>query len=84
MDQVSQGRLGWRRAAVVFSTRPETPSRCAPARRHPAADIAGYSRLMDQDEDATVRDLKGHQAAILPLVGRHGGHTTLASSREHL
>ena len=39
-----------------------------------AADIAGYSRLMGQDEAATVRDLKGHQAAILPLVGRHGGH----------
>jgi hypothetical protein len=27
-----------------------------------AADIAGYSRLMGQDEAATVRDLKGHQA----------------------
>ncbi len=38
-----------------------------------AADIAGYSRLMGQDEAATVRDLKGHQAAILPLVARHGG-----------
>jgi|RhiMetdeSRZDD1v2_1073273.scaffolds.fasta_scaffold12014_2 TolB-like protein/class 3 adenylate cyclase/tetratricopeptide (TPR) repeat protein len=38
-----------------------------------AADIAGYSRLMGQDEAATVRDLKGHQAVILPLVGRHGG-----------
>src|SRR5690349_12312727 len=38
-----------------------------------AADIAGYSRLMGQDEAATVRDLKGHQAVILPMVGRHGG-----------
>ena len=38
-----------------------------------AADIAGYSRLMGQDEAGTVRDLKGHQAVILPLVGRHGG-----------
>ena len=38
-----------------------------------AADIAGYSRLMGQDEAATVRDLKGHQAVILPLVGQHGG-----------
>ena len=38
-----------------------------------AADIAGYSRLMSEDEAATVRDLKGHQAAVLPLVGRHGG-----------
>ena len=38
-----------------------------------AADIASYSRLMGQDEAATVRDLKGHQAVILPLVARHGG-----------
>ena len=38
-----------------------------------AADIAGYSRLMGEDEAATVRDLKAHQAAILPLVGRYGG-----------
>jgi len=38
-----------------------------------AADIAGYSRLMGEDEAATVRALKGHQAAVLPLVGQHGG-----------
>src|SRR5438270_4356387 len=38
-----------------------------------AADLAGYSRLRGQDEAATVRDLKGHQAVILPLVGRYGG-----------
>jgi class 3 adenylate cyclase/pimeloyl-ACP methyl ester carboxylesterase len=38
-----------------------------------AADIAGYSRLMGEDEAATVRDLKGHQAAVLPLVSRYGG-----------
>jgi adenylate cyclase len=38
-----------------------------------AADIVGYSRLMHADEAATVRDLKAHQSAILPLVGRHGG-----------
>ena len=38
-----------------------------------AADIAGYSRLMHEDESATVRDLKRHQGVILPLIGRHGG-----------
>ena len=38
-----------------------------------AADIAGYSRLMGENEAATVRDLKTHQAAVLPLVGRYGG-----------
>ena len=38
-----------------------------------AADIAGYSRLMHENEAATVHDLKSHQSVILPLVGRHGG-----------
>jgi class 3 adenylate cyclase/pimeloyl-ACP methyl ester carboxylesterase len=38
-----------------------------------AADIAGYSRLMGEDGAATVRDLKAHQAVILPLVAHHGG-----------
>ena len=38
-----------------------------------AADIAGYSRLMGEDDVATVRDLKGHQAVVLPLIGEHGG-----------
>src|SRR6202163_3320124 len=38
-----------------------------------ASDTAGYSRLRGEDEAATVRDLKGHQAVILPLVGRYGG-----------
>ena len=38
-----------------------------------AADIAGYSRLMGEDEAATVRALKGHQAEVLPMVGDYGG-----------
>ena len=38
-----------------------------------AADIAGYSRLMGEDETTTVRDLKAHQAVVLPLVGEFGG-----------
>ena len=38
-----------------------------------AADIAGYSRLMGENEAATVRALKGHQAEVLPLVGEFGG-----------
>jgi class 3 adenylate cyclase/pimeloyl-ACP methyl ester carboxylesterase len=39
-----------------------------------AADIAGYSVLMGSDEARTVRDLKGHQAVVLPLIGVYGGH----------
>jgi adenylate cyclase len=38
-----------------------------------AADIAGYSALMGANEEATVRDLKAHQAVILPMIGEHGG-----------
>ena len=38
-----------------------------------AADIAGYSRLMAEDEAATVATLKGHQAVVLPTVEAHGG-----------
>lgn len=38
-----------------------------------AADIAGYSALMGADEERTVRDLKGHQAVLLPMIGEHGG-----------
>ena len=38
-----------------------------------AADIAGYSRLMGEDDVATFRDLKGHQAVVLPLIGDFGG-----------
>ena len=39
-----------------------------------AADIAGYSALMGADEARTVRDLKGHQAVVLPMIGEFGGH----------
>jgi len=38
-----------------------------------AADIAGYSALMGADEEGTVRNLKAHQAIILPMIGEHGG-----------
>jgi adenylate cyclase len=38
-----------------------------------AADIAGYSALMGANEEATFRDLKAHQAVILPMITRHGG-----------
>src|SRR5436190_23676933 len=38
-----------------------------------AADIAGYSALMGADEEATVRDLKAHQAVVLPMITQHSG-----------
>jgi adenylate cyclase len=38
-----------------------------------AADIAGYSALMGADEARTVRDLKGHQSVVLPMIGEFIG-----------
>jgi adenylate cyclase len=38
-----------------------------------AADIAGYSRLMGEDEAGTAQALREHHAAADPLVAKHGG-----------
>ena len=38
-----------------------------------AADVVGYSRLMENDEEGTVRLLREHRAAADPLVAEHGG-----------
>jgi TolB-like protein/class 3 adenylate cyclase len=38
-----------------------------------SADVVGYSRLMAEDEDATVRALTDHRDAIAALVGQHRG-----------
>ncbi len=38
-----------------------------------AAEIADYSRLMGEDKATTVRDVNGHQAVVLPMVGCYGG-----------
>ena len=38
-----------------------------------AADVAGYSRLMEADEAGTARLLREHRAAADPLVAEHGG-----------
>src|SRR3989304_751235 len=49
-----------------------------------AADIAGYSRLMGQDEAATVRDLKGPQAVIHDETRIYGGGINVAARLEGL
>ncbi len=39
-----------------------------------SADIAGYSRLMEQDEAGTLNELMDRQANVIePLLGKHGG-----------
>jgi len=40
-----------------------------------AADVAGYTRLMGEDEPGTLAALKAHRAAVVdPLVAAHQGH----------
>ena len=39
-----------------------------------AADVAGYSRLIGQDEEGTVRDLRAHRRELIDqLIDEHGG-----------
>ena len=38
-----------------------------------AGDIAGYSRLMGEDETATIADLKAHLTVVLPMGEQYGG-----------
>jgi class 3 adenylate cyclase len=38
-----------------------------------AADVVGYSRLMELDEAGTVQALREHRAAADPLIAEHGG-----------
>ena len=38
-----------------------------------AADVAGYSRLMSQDEVGTLRTLTAHREIMDRLIAEHGG-----------
>src|SRR5882724_9183035 len=38
-----------------------------------AADVVGYSRLMGEDEEATLATLKSHREVIDSLIAVHGG-----------
>ena len=38
-----------------------------------SADVVGYSRLMGEDDDATVRTLTGHREMMSTLIKRHQG-----------
>ena len=38
-----------------------------------AADVAGFSALLGRDEEGAVRALKGHLAALEPMIGLNGG-----------
>src|SRR5499426_1130731 len=55
---------------VDIPRNPKVPRRLAAIL---AADIAGYSALMGADDAGTVRNLKEHQAVVLPMIKEHGG-----------
>ncbi len=38
-----------------------------------AADVVGYSRLMGDDEEATLRTLKSHREVIYDIIAKHRG-----------
>ncbi len=38
-----------------------------------AADVVGFSALLGRDEAGAVRALKGHLAALEPMIGLNGG-----------
>ena len=38
-----------------------------------SADVAGYSRLMGEDDDATVRTLTGYREIMTALIKEHAG-----------
>ncbi len=38
-----------------------------------SADAVGYSRLMNDDEEATVRDLAAHRVLITEIIQHHHG-----------
>ncbi len=49
-----------------------------------AADIAGYSRLIGQDEEGTLRALRAHKQELIDQsIGEHGGRNLAASARRH-
>ena len=49
------------------------------------ADVAGYSRLMHEDEEATHARLTGLLAdTVLPAIARHGGRVIIRSMPRRL
>jgi len=47
-----------------------------------SADAAGYSRLMREDDDATVRTLTGYRETMTALIKEHRGSFLLGIQAE--
>ncbi len=44
-----------------------------------SADVKGYSRMMRDDEDATIRTLTNYRSAISNLIQKFRGHVVDAT-----
>ncbi len=42
-----------------------------------SADVVGYSRLMRDDEEATVRNLAAHRVLITGIIQQHHGRMVI-------
>ena len=49
-----------------------------------SADVAGYSRLMGEDDDATVRTLTGHREMMSTLIKQHHGRGEIDHAFKYL
>jgi adenylate cyclase len=49
-----------------------------------AVDVAGYSRLMGQDEAGTLQRLRGHRRELIdPKIAEHKGRIVQNDRRRH-
>jgi len=49
-----------------------------------SADVAGYSRLMGEDEERTVQTLRGHRAVFDALLKQHHGRSSIPPATRSL
>lgn len=47
------------------------------------ADVAGYNRLMVEDDGATVRTLTGRRGIISTIIKQHQGNVASSSDNLH-
>ena len=47
-----------------------------------SADVEGYSRLMGDDEESTIRTLTNYRSAMTSLIQQHRGRVVDAPGRQ--
>ena len=49
-----------------------------------SADVIGYSRLMRDDENATVRDIAAHRALATVIIQQHDGRVVDLTGKNNI